>query len=36
MDELQEIINDFIVEAEELLEQLDQNFIKLESATSLE
>lgn len=31
MDEMQEIIGDFLIEADELIESLDTNFVKLES-----
>ncbi len=32
LDEMQEIIGDFLIEADELIESLDNNFVKLESS----
>jgi len=32
MDEMQEIIGDFLIEADELIESLDNDFVKLESS----
>lgn len=34
LDELQEIIGDFLIEADELIDSLDNNFVKLESTPS--
>ncbi|RKX26631.1 MAG: chemotaxis protein CheA [Candidatus Zixiibacteriota bacterium] len=34
MDEMKEIIDDFLVEAEELIDSLDNNFVKLETSPS--